>query len=105
MVSADLVPSSFGLLSKASPVRRAAIRIVTHKLFDHFMLLIIMLNCTSLALESNKPNFDQTQLAHVLKICEYVFLGIFTVEVLLKWTAYGVGPEGPYTYFRDGESD
>ena len=73
-------------------------------MFDHFMLVIILLNCISLAMESNKPNFDNTPLARGLKTCEYVFLGLFTFEMLLKWTAYGVGPEGQHTYFRDGES-
>ncbi len=83
-------------------MRSAAIRLVRWRWFDWFILASIAANCITLAMGSNRPGFEVTELAQRLKPLEYLFLGIFTMEMLVKWLALGV-IGSPGTYFRNGE--
>jgi hypothetical protein len=43
-----------------NPIRRRLIRVVYSKSFDRVIMLTIMLNCVFLAMDSNAPDFDET---------------------------------------------
>lgn len=61
--------------------------------FGNFIMGVIMLNVTLMATEHhNQPDWQ----TDFLKIANYIFAGIFIVEMLLKWFALGL-PE----YFSD----
>jgi hypothetical protein len=80
--------------------REKIIEIVINKWFDYFILFVILLNCVGLSLDSNEPEFKKTKLARVINIADYVFLGIFTLEMVLKIIAMGLVMR-PYSYLRD----
>lgn len=67
--------------------RRSAIFIVEHRAFDPFVLLSILANCITMAAQSPLDDCC-TDKAHLLAVCEDVFLAIFTMELLLKVLAY-----------------
>ena len=68
--------------------RRTAIRIVESKPFDPFILLTILANCSTMAWESPLDP-EGTDKAAFIDKCEWVFLFIFTFELLTKVLAYG----------------
>ena len=55
----------------------------------------------SCGLRSNAPGFNETDRGKALQLCDYVFLGFFTTEALLKVMALGLVME-PTTYLRNG---
>ena len=78
----------FGLLGVEHPVRARAIRIVEHKLFDTTVLLLILLNCVTMALKdplaAEPPDWS-------LPI-EWAFTLLFSTEMLSKVLAMGLLP-------------
>jgi|LauGreDrversion4_2_1035121.scaffolds.fasta_scaffold20458_4 voltage-gated cation channel len=56
------------------------------------MTLTVLLNTVVLVLDLN----DDVQNIDYLSICNFVFTGIFTIEMILKITAYGFKK-----YFKD----
>lgn len=56
--------------------------IVTVPCFDTFIMVIIILS--SIALAAEDPVQEQSQRNHILTYFDYVFTGIFAVEMLLK---------------------
>ena len=68
--------------------------------FANFILFVILLNCVSLSLGSNKPEDKEKLLLKIINISDYVFLGIFTLEMVLKIIAMGLVMR-PYSYLRD----
>lgn len=67
------------------------------------MLAIILANCVTLALATpGKPGFESTRLGKNLRISEYVWLGIFTLELLIRVIALGF-IRGKGSYIRDSE--
>ncbi|XP_063710219.1 sodium channel protein 1 brain-like isoform X3 [Symsagittifera roscoffensis] len=76
--------------------RRLCFRIVDHRVFEWFILVIILVSSISLAFEdiylSQRPVMEDT-----LNIMNYAFVGIFTIEMLLKW--FGLGFK---VYFSNG---
>jgi len=58
--------------------------IVTVPCFDTFIMIIIILS--SIALAAEDPVQEQSQRNHILTYFDYVFTGIFAVEMLLKVT-------------------
>lgn len=83
-------------------MRSTAISLLRWRFFDWFILASIAANCITLAMGSNRPGFEDSELAARLKPLEYLFLGIFTMEMLVKWLALGV-IGSPGSYFRNGE--
>lgn len=81
--------------------RRAVIRFVTYPPFEWAMLAVILCNCIALALDSNRPGFNQTSLYRSLQTANLFFLAAFTLEMILKTIAHGL-LLGPNTYLRDG---
>lgn len=68
--------------------RRSAIRLVEYRFFDPFILLTILANCGTMAWQSPLDPCC-TWKASFLDTCEWVFLGIFTIEMVTKICAYG----------------
>ena len=67
--------------------RRSAILIVESKWFDPFILVTILVNCCMMAYESPLDP-EGTQKEAILGVFEWVFLIIFTLELLSKVLAY-----------------
>ena len=61
-------------------VRRGVHWIVTQKVFDMFIMLVIVLSSIALALEDPVAEDEN----RILKIADYVFTGIFAMECSLK---------------------
>ena len=78
-----------------NPFREKIIQLVVNKWFDRFILCVIVANCVMLALED--PNAEKSQ---AYEIVDYVFLGIYTLEMVLKIIAMGFVMK-PYSYLRD----
>ncbi len=62
-------------------------------------MITVLCNCISLAMSGPELRDD---IARALDICDYVFLGIFTLEMLLKWVAWGMFL-GPDSYLHNGK--
>jgi hypothetical protein len=63
-------------------------RVVRSKAFDIIILAAIMANCVFLAMDN--PNLtDDDPIKKAGNVAEWVFLVIFTVEMLAKWVALG----------------
>ncbi|KAL0992517.1 hypothetical protein UPYG_G00094400 [Umbra pygmaea] len=61
---------------------------ITHKLFDHIVLVFIFLNCITIALE--RPNIQLHSMERVfLSVSNYVFTVIFLAEMTVKVVALG----------------
>ena len=61
-------------------MRRGVHWIVTQKVFDMFIMLVIVLSSIALALEDPVAEDEN----RILKIADYVFTGIFAMECSLK---------------------
>lgn len=68
--------------------RRFCKRVVKHRLFDRFILSIIIINCFFLAAD-NPLNSDE-DLATTIKTADDFFLAIFTAELVIKMYALGL---------------
>ncbi|XP_068729717.1 sodium channel protein 1 brain-like [Montipora capricornis] len=79
---------SLGLLEPLSPVRRFAISVVTNRYFESFVILTILANCVFLVIECAPEE------------AEYVFCGIYTLEMCLKILSRGFIFHA-YAYLRD----
>ena len=87
---------TFGFLEVGRAPRPWAIKLVEWAPFDAFILVTIMANCATMAWNSplDPPG---TPKAHFIDVCEWVYLYIFTFEMLAKICAYGfVGHDGAY---------
>ncbi|KAK7929577.1 hypothetical protein WMY93_005972 [Mugilogobius chulae] len=64
-------------------------RVITHKLFDHIVLLFIFLNCITIALE--RPDIQAHSMERVfLSVSNYIFTVIFVGEMMIKVVALGL---------------
>lgn len=79
---------SLFLFSPWSTIRRFAIRISCHRYFELFVMTTILLNCVFLAL------------AQPIEETEYVFLIIYTIEMMIKTIAKGFILD-KYSYLRN----
>ena len=81
--------TSFGCLRPYSCLRWMAIHIVEAPWFDPFILLTIMVNCSTMAWASplDPPG---TKKEEILAYMEWVYLYIFTFELSMKMLAYGI---------------
>jgi hypothetical protein len=78
------------------PLREKAIKIVVNPWFDRFILLFIFLNSVALALD----NPQQKEKNKFLVNLDYIFLAVFSIEMVLKIIAMGFVMR-PYSYLRD----
>ncbi|XP_048254003.1 sodium channel protein 1 brain-like isoform X4 [Haliotis rufescens] len=81
---------SFYIFPPWNPIRKMAVFVSTNQFFDYFVILTILTNCVFLAL----PTMTFTESS------EYVFLGIYTLEMFIKLIARGFFINN-YTYLRD----
>ncbi|XP_063220472.1 muscle calcium channel subunit alpha-1 isoform X4 [Bacillus rossius redtenbacheri] len=84
-----------------NPIRKLCIDIVEWKPFEYLILLTIFANCVALAVYTPYPNSDSNNTNLSLEKIENVFLGIFTVECVMKIIAYGLVAH-PAAYLRNG---
>ncbi|CAG9459996.1 unnamed protein product [Pedinophyceae sp. YPF-701] len=82
------------------PVRKWAIRTMYSKWFSNAVLLLILTNSIFLAMTSQEPDFERTDVGKVVNIAEYIFTSGFAVEMVIKIIAMSfVVEEG--SYLRD----
>ncbi|KAM9209392.1 voltage-dependent T-type calcium channel subunit alpha-1G isoform 15-T15 [Dugong dugon] len=63
-------------------------RIITHKMFDHVVLVIIFLNCITIAME--RPKIDPHSAERIfLTLSNYIFTAVFLAEMTVKVVALG----------------
>ncbi|KAG3269250.1 voltage-dependent T-type calcium channel subunit alpha-1G isoform X20 [Ictidomys tridecemlineatus] len=63
-------------------------RIITHKMFDHVVLIIIFLNCITIAME--RPKIDPHSAERIfLTLSNYIFTAVFLAEMTVKVVALG----------------
>uniref|UniRef100_UPI003AAD9E8E voltage-dependent T-type calcium channel subunit alpha-1G n=1 Tax=Centroberyx gerrardi TaxID=166262 RepID=UPI003AAD9E8E len=63
-------------------------KIITHKMFDHVVLVIIFLNCITIAME--RPRIDPGSAERIfLTLSNYIFTAIFVTEMTVKIVALG----------------
>ncbi|XP_068893811.1 sodium channel protein 60E-like isoform X4 [Tenebrio molitor] len=80
--------SSFFFFSPFSSVRKACIYLCTNQYFDYLVMATILLNCVFLAM------------AETIEEAEYIFLAIYTAEMIIKGIAKGF-ILNKYTYLRN----
>uniref|UniRef100_A0A8C5HNX6 Voltage-dependent T-type calcium channel subunit alpha n=1 Tax=Gouania willdenowi TaxID=441366 RepID=A0A8C5HNX6_GOUWI len=75
-------------LSFLSRFRIICNKIITHKMFDHIVLVIIFLNCITIAME--RPRIDPSSAERIfLTLSNYIFTAIFVAEMTVKIVALG----------------
>uniref|UniRef100_A0A8C6SBS1 Voltage-dependent L-type calcium channel subunit alpha n=1 Tax=Neogobius melanostomus TaxID=47308 RepID=A0A8C6SBS1_9GOBI len=62
-------------------------KLINHQIFTNLILVFIMLSSVSLAAEDPIRNFSARNI--ILGYFDYAFTAIFTVEIILKMTAFG----------------
>ncbi|XP_034564690.1 voltage-dependent T-type calcium channel subunit alpha-1G [Notolabrus celidotus] len=63
-------------------------KIIAHKMFDHIVLIIIFLNCITIAME--RPRIDAGSPERIfLTLSNYIFTAIFVTEMTVKIVALG----------------
>uniref|UniRef100_F7IDA9 Sodium channel protein n=1 Tax=Callithrix jacchus TaxID=9483 RepID=F7IDA9_CALJA len=79
------------ILTPFNPIRKLAIKILVHSLFNMLIMCTILTNCVFMTM-SNPPDWT--------KNVEYTFTGIYTFESLIKILARGFCLED-FTFLRD----
>ncbi|XP_051742630.1 voltage-dependent T-type calcium channel subunit alpha-1H isoform X3 [Ctenopharyngodon idella] len=77
---------SLYLFSPQNKFRMMCQRLISHKMFDHVVLVFIFLNCITIALE--RPTIQPSE-RMFLSISNYVFTVIFVAEMTVKVVALG----------------
>ncbi|KAK1881810.1 Voltage-dependent T-type calcium channel subunit alpha-1G [Dissostichus eleginoides] len=77
---------SMYLFPPESRFRIVCTRIITHKMFDHIVLLIIFLNCITIAME--RPYISGVE-RFFLNLTNYIFTAIFVAEMFIKIVSLG----------------
>ncbi|MGH0116584.1 UNVERIFIED_CONTAM: hypothetical protein FKN15_014784 [Acipenser sinensis] len=78
---------AFFIFSHTNEFRISCHKIVNHNIFTNLILFLILLSSISLAAED--PVRNDSFRNKILGYADYVFTGIFTIEIILKMTAYG----------------
>eukprot|EP00794_Sanderia_malayensis_P016019 gene16019-17636_t len=78
---------SLFIFSSENPIRKFCHAVVHHKFFDPFIMFVIFISSLTLAIED--PVDDKNPRNAVLQWFDYVFAGIFSVEVILKVIDFG----------------
>ncbi|GLI71626.1 hypothetical protein VaNZ11_016896 [Volvox africanus] len=89
------------LFGPESGLRSSTATLVHSPLFETVIMVLIMASCVSLVLDS--PGLDpHSRLAMALRIMDYIFLGAFTLEAVLKIVTFGFAFSGKHAYVRSG---
>ncbi|XP_035998402.1 voltage-dependent T-type calcium channel subunit alpha-1G isoform X4 [Fundulus heteroclitus] len=79
---------SLYLFPPESRFRIVCDKIINHKMFDHIVLVIIFLNCITIAME--RPRINPTSAERIfLTLSNYIFTAIFVAEMTVKIVALG----------------
>ncbi|XP_072566206.1 voltage-dependent L-type calcium channel subunit alpha-1C isoform X1 [Paramormyrops kingsleyae] len=78
---------AFFIFSHTNKFRLLCHKIVNHNIFTNLILFFILLSSISLAAED--PVKNDSFRNQILGYADYVFTGLFTIEIILKMTAYG----------------
>jgi voltage-gated sodium channel len=74
--------------SEAAPRGNAfARRIVEHRWFEPFFIFCIFANALLLGVDAH--SMGRSPFHHIIVLVDHIFLGLFVVELVLKWSAYG----------------
>ncbi|XP_050671809.1 muscle calcium channel subunit alpha-1-like isoform X1 [Leptidea sinapis] len=76
-------------LGLKNPIRKLCYDIVEWKPFEYMILTTIFANCIALAVFTPYPSGDTNNTNQILEKVEWVFMGIFTGECVMKIIAYG----------------
>eukprot|EP00062_Callorhinchus_milii_P004809 gi/632943745/ref/XP_007887116.1/ PREDICTED: voltage-dependent T-type calcium channel subunit alpha-1G [Callorhinchus milii] len=80
---------SLYLFPPQSRFRITCSKIISHKMFDHIVLVIIFLNCITIAME--RPKIDPKSAERIfLTFSNYIFTVIFLTEMAVKLVALGL---------------
>uniref|UniRef100_UPI0031384A3C Voltage-dependent T-type calcium channel subunit alpha-1H n=1 Tax=Homo sapiens TaxID=9606 RepID=UPI0031384A3C len=86
------------LFSPQNRFRVSCQKVITHKMFDHVVLVFIFLNCVTIALE--RPDIDPGSTERVfLSVSNYIFTAIFVAEMMVKVVALGL-LSGEHAYLQ-----
>lgn len=86
-----------------SSLRKKCIAIITSQPFDNFITFLIVANCVFLAIDGPTDPYDPNNLTTkqtAIYWAEYIFLGLFTMEMILKIIGFGFC-FGPNTYMKN----
>uniref|UniRef100_A0A673LXL2 Voltage-dependent T-type calcium channel subunit alpha-1G-like n=1 Tax=Sinocyclocheilus rhinocerous TaxID=307959 RepID=A0A673LXL2_9TELE len=84
----ERVTWSLYLFPPQSRFRVTCNKIINHKMFDHVVLVIIFLNCITIAME--RPRIDPSSSERIfLTLSNYIFTAIFVTEMTIKVVALG----------------
>uniref|UniRef100_A0AAR2LK82 Voltage-dependent L-type calcium channel subunit alpha n=1 Tax=Pygocentrus nattereri TaxID=42514 RepID=A0AAR2LK82_PYGNA len=78
---------AFFIFSHTNKFRVLCHKIVNHNVFTNLILFFILLSSISLAAED--PVKSDSFRNQILSYADHVFTGLFTIEIILKMTAYG----------------
>ncbi|XP_075759899.1 voltage-dependent T-type calcium channel subunit alpha-1G isoform X5 [Pelodiscus sinensis] len=80
---------SIYIFAPHSKFRLVCNKIITHKMFDHIVLVIIFLNCITIAME--RPKIEPHSAERIfLTLSNYIFTVIFLAEMTVKVVALGL---------------
>lgn len=96
-LNAPTYPTSDGRLMQ---LRYKLEDVALSRLFNHLVLVAIVLNCICMAMEDPLEGSEDRPDQVVLYYMDFVFVGLFTVEMAIKLLALGA-----YSYFRDPWND
>ncbi|XP_030763174.1 voltage-dependent T-type calcium channel subunit alpha-1G-like isoform X1 [Sitophilus oryzae] len=83
-----------GILAGIKTVRRYIKRLVEHQIFQHGILLAILINTLSMGIEHHEQS---EWLTHCVEVTNVIFSAVFAVEMILKILA-----DGPFEYIANG---
>ena len=78
-------------------------KVIENKWFDYFIMIIILINCVTMAVEpdTKTKNLTKTEGKDFFDIMEYIFQIIYSLEMIVKIVALGFYKE-ENGYLRDG---
>ncbi|KAJ9447984.1 Sodium channel protein 60E [Diplonema papillatum] len=79
-----------GTCSPPAPVWRAALAVTRFRFFDLAVLIVIVTNLVFIALDHPALEDDNPSLFETLRVGDYIFVTLFSVEMLVKMAAWGV---------------
>ncbi|XP_066152994.1 voltage-dependent T-type calcium channel subunit alpha-1G-like isoform X2 [Euwallacea fornicatus] len=83
-----------GILRTLKTIRKYIKSLVEHKIFQHGILLAILINTLSMGIEHHQQS---NWLTHCVEVTNIIFSAVFAVEMVLKIVA-----EGPFGYISNG---
>jgi len=98
----NLAPWSLMVLSRNNWLRKPLIRLIRWPPFDWMMLIVIIANCVTLAVWSNRPGFEESSMGIAIQRANIFFIAAFTFEAALKIIALDFIWD-QYSYLRNGE--